>query len=458
MSNWPKNRIIALGVTVVLVHTFLLFVLIPLVSARLVPSYSQDQFADGYDQLAGNLVAGNGYRFYPDTAKTLMREPGYPLLLAGLFLVFGSSFAAVKAANMLLAFGTAWLMIKLARKLSPNPWLAFLPPLLFLFHPGNLVAESRGGVEVLFGFLFLLFVLTISNALENNKWQSYVISGFALGATVLVRSVPIMFPLFLLAYLLIFERRKVSALAAIRNTAILIAMMVVVLSPWIIRNYSITGKFVPTASVLGVSAHAGQYMDTHLFEGRPWWLLDREAAQERSQLALQLGYPFKDGYYQSFYNSGDEIKFSKYLFARVMDEYKKYPAVFLKCLSYNLFNFWFTGKTWAATEANIVIQLPYLLLAIIGVVFAFKAKQAAIIGPWLLLIGYTVAVYLPILAQARYSVPLIPLLSIFMTIALTTAWGKMKKNQIELGTSSTAVMDRELTRGRELAALGREKQ
>ncbi len=456
MNHWSKNRAIAFVMAVVLAHAILLFAVIPLVSARLASAYSQEQFADGYDQLAANLVAGNGYRFYPDTAKTLMREPGYPLLLAGLFFTFGNSFAAVKAANMLLALATAWLMMKLGRKLSSNPWLIYLPPLLFLFHPGTLVAESRGGVEIFFGFLFLLFVLTMSNALEKNKWQSYVVSGFALGATVLVRSVPIMFPIFLFGYLLVFERRKVSVFAAIRNIGLQIAVMFVVLSPWIIRNYSITGKFVPTASVLGVSAHAGQYMDTHLFEGRPWWLLDREAARERSQLALQLGYPFKDGYYQSFYNSNDEIKFSKYLFARVMDEYKKYPVLFLKCLALNIFNFWFTGKTWTATAVNIIIQLPYLLLAVAGVLVAFQKKQVAVVGPWILLIAYTVAVYLPILAQARYSVPLVPLLSIFATLALISGWTKMNKNKIESNFDLNVVCDVP-ARG-ELAALGREKQ
>jgi hypothetical protein len=80
---------IRLIVVCMALNAVILLVLIPAVSARLKPFYSQDLYADGYNLLASNLVAGNGYRFYPDTADTLIREPGYPVLLAGIVKVFG---------------------------------------------------------------------------------------------------------------------------------------------------------------------------------------------------------------------------------------------------------------------------------------------------------------------------------------------------------------------------------
>ncbi len=48
----------------------------------------------------------------------------------------------------------------------------------------------------------------------------------------------------------------------------MVLAMMAVLSPWITRNYFLTGKFIPTASVLGVSAQAGQYIGKHQFEGK----------------------------------------------------------------------------------------------------------------------------------------------------------------------------------------------
>src|SRR5205085_6334944 len=134
-----------------------LFVVIPSISSSLAPYYNQNKTPDGYDMLAENVVAGNGYRFYPDTSSTMMREPGYPLLLAGVFYLFGDSFAAVKLANIVLALIAAALITILARQITDNDAVSFGAAVLFLFHPGTLIAESRGGVEVLFSLCLVVF-------------------------------------------------------------------------------------------------------------------------------------------------------------------------------------------------------------------------------------------------------------------------------------------------------------
>src|SRR5260370_13034370 len=413
-----SNSLLSLSIAAVCVHAALLFWVIPRVSDRVTPFYNQNRFLDGYDQLGANLAQGNGYRFYPDTARTLMRAPGYPVFLAGLLLAFGSTFTAVKLANMLLAFATAGLMMRLARRISTNQVFLIVSPLLFLFHPATLIAESRGGVEILFTFFVMLFVLTLYGALEDGNWWHYAVTGAVLGLTVLVRSTPILFPFVLLVYLLLFERHRSSSLAICKNVATIIVAMMVVLSPWIIRNYTLTRQFVPTASVLGISSHAAQYICTHYSENKPWVLLDREAAHERSKLALDRGYPFKDVYYQGFYSTHDELKFSEYLARRVFAEYESAPLLCARCVSFNLFDVWFAGKSWESTGMNILVQLPYMILAVIGIVACVRNNRFTVIGPFVLFIVYVVAVCVPILAQARYSVPLIPFLSVLASIAV----------------------------------------
>jgi 4-amino-4-deoxy-L-arabinose transferase-like glycosyltransferase len=420
------NRLLWLFVMAALIQAVILFVALPALSHRMAGSYNQERFADGYDLLAENLAAGNGYRFYPDTARTLMREPGYPLILAGLMLLFGESLTAVKVVNMILALLTAWLITLIARELAPKAWghnsiVLLVPPLLFLFNPGTLVAESRGGVEITFGFLLAVFILSIYRATQSHRFLDYLLSGVVLGFTLLVRSTPILFPLFLLAFLLYCDGRRVSKIVICRNIATLIFASVAVLSPWIIRNFSLTGKFVPTASVMGVSAQAGQYINEHLLEGRPMWLLDREASRERDKVASNLRLPFEDGpggYYQTFYKSIDEITFSKYLMGEVVSNYKRSPTLLLRCLGQNIFNFWIAGKTWIATALNTILQLPYLVLATIGSIYCFRNEKARSVSLVLLFISYYVAVHIAILAQARYSIPLLPLISILGTIGI----------------------------------------
>src|SRR5258708_6337431 len=130
MTRRTANSLITLGILAALVHVTFLFLVVPALSDRATTFYNQNRFMDGYDQLAANLVQGNGYRFYADTAKTLMREPGYPLFVAGLYLVFGSTFTSVKLANMILALATAWMMTRLSRKISTHPVMLIAPPLL----------------------------------------------------------------------------------------------------------------------------------------------------------------------------------------------------------------------------------------------------------------------------------------------------------------------------------------
>jgi hypothetical protein len=66
----------------------------------------------------------------------------------------------------------------------------------------------------------------------------------------------------------------------------------------------------------------------------------------------------------------------------------------------------------------LILEVPYLLLAMAGLVMAVRNGPFDAVVPMLLLIAYIVAVSVVVLAQARYSVPLIPFLSILACIAV----------------------------------------
>jgi 4-amino-4-deoxy-L-arabinose transferase-like glycosyltransferase len=416
MTRQSKTLWIGLGLLTIVVNALLLFVVIPEASTRVRGLYSANQYADGYDQLAENLAAGNGYRFYPDTAQTLMREPGYPVLLAGIYKLFGNNFVIVKLCNMLLALGVAFLMTLIARNISTNSFLIYGSPLLFLFHPETLIAESRGGVEILFALMLTLYILTVYRAAKSDKWRDYVLSGAVLGATLLVRSTPLLFPVVLFGYFLFLERHGKNLLVLIRNFALMLLTMLFVISPWIIRNYSLTKKFVPTASVLGVAAQTGLYFSTHQEIGNV--RVDWQASLERNRLAQELGYPFRVGYYQYFYSTADELAFSQFLFRRVVHEYEADPLLFVRTLGLNLIKFWCGGKTGQSVTMDAIVQFPFLAVALAAVVLCIKDGRAKIIAPMALLCVYIVGVSIPILAQARYCAPLIPFMAILAAIAL----------------------------------------
>lgn len=419
MNRLSTPQLVGLGLAVVVLNALILLLVIPALSRHLGQFYNENQYADGYDEIASNLVTGNGYRFRPDTAETLQREPGYPLLLAGIFFVFGQNFVAVKIANILLACGAALLMTRIADRVSNSQLLMIAAPLIFLFHPGTLIAESRGGSEILFALFLALFILTVYRAIDSGRWWDYLVSGIVLGFTVLVRSTPVLFPLVLFCYLFVFLRKSIPPAQLFRNIAVMILAMVTIQSPWIIRNYRLTGKFVPTASVLGIAAQTGYYLSTHHPIGNLH--IDREAAWERNRLAAQQGYKFKDGYYQYFYSSNDELTFSQFLFKRVLNEYKKSPLLFVKVVGINIFNFWCGGRTGKSVAMDAAVQFPLLILAIVGVVLAVKSGEFGRVAIPSLMIVYIIGISVPILALARYSVPVIPFVAILAGYTLVAA-------------------------------------
>jgi 4-amino-4-deoxy-L-arabinose transferase-like glycosyltransferase len=373
---------------------------------------------DDYDLIARNLAQGNGYRFFPDTGHTIVREPGYPMVLAAAFALLGDSVTAAQLLNCVLAALVAALTAILASRLSSATMVVLGAPLIYLFHPGTLIAISRGGFELLFELGLVTFALLLTEAIRRRAIRWFCLAGVALGGIVLVRSTLLLFPVFLLAYLLFADRRISSFVRNGASVALMTSITLAILSPWIIRNYMLVGRFVPTTSVQGISAHAGQYICKNLTFDTAFSDLDTAAAVERTEIASALGYSYKGGwYYQYFFTPEDEISFSNHLLTRVLTEYAGSPQVLAGCVAKNVFNFWFAGKNWRATANNLLLQFPFLLLAAIGAALAWRHGKQHVVAPMLLIGLYLMAVHIPVLAQARYSVPLIPFLSIFFVYA-----------------------------------------
>ncbi len=408
-----------------LIAIAIIFVLKLVVYLLVIPAYSQQLGplwgigpADNYDLIADSIRHGFGYRFSPDTALTLMREPGYPYFLALLEWLFGAGLTAPIVANLVLSSCSALLISNLGRSISPLPWAPPLAALLFLLHPGVAVAELRSGVEIPFIFMLLCFFLALRRALHSERVRDYVLAGLVLGLTSCVRSTALLFPPFLLVYQWGRQRSWRSLWRSLARIAATLFAAFLVLTPWIVRNYELVGKFIPTASVGGVALQVGNYICTHADGKKGFHERDVEAATIRRQLASQLGYRFTGDYYQYFYDPRDEVSFNAELSRRVTEQYRHSPAIFAKCAAENLVSFWFAGKTRTSTLLNVCLQVPYLALGLVGLALGFRQADHAVLASLLLFVVYTVAVYAPIHAQARYSVPMVPILALFAAIPL----------------------------------------
>jgi hypothetical protein len=396
----------------------ILFGILPTLVGRVKPYYGVG-FADEYDRLARSLVNGDGYRFFPETAPTLMREPGYPLFLAAVFGALGSNIDAARVGNLVLAGLIACLLPRLALRVTPNRWVVLGATLLFLVHPGTIVAQSRAGFEMLFALLLLVLAFAVGYALDRGSDRAFLVAGACLGLVDLVRSTFLLFPVMIVGFMIVTGPPSKSViLAALRKGSLMAFAAILVFSPWIARNRALTGQWVFTTTVQGTAAHAGQYICANLTFGKGFQELDAAAALARGDLAASLGYKFRGGYYQHFYRTDDELRFNQHLLATVRNHYRSHPFLAAKCTALNSLHFWFAGRNWTATGLNVLLQLPLLVLAVIGVRVVKKERGWNGVAPTLLPVLYLFVIHAPVLAQARYSVPLIPLLVVYACIGL----------------------------------------
>jgi 4-amino-4-deoxy-L-arabinose transferase-like glycosyltransferase len=411
-EQYLSTRNILIGFFLVfLFHILILFWIVPEIVEAFPNIHLVNVLTEGYDKIAMNLLEGNGYRVFPETSETLLRQPVYVLVQTGLFSVFGKSLNAVKFANIIFVFAGAYVIYLLAQKILSNRLMVVAVPLIYLMHPATIFAESRGGIESIFTLAILVSVSVMYRAIEENTWKWYAIFGVVLGLTALTRSTPMVMPVFLFAYLIIKNRAVQPALGHI---VVVVITMSLVLSPWVVRNYSLTGIATPSETILGISAYNGLYINRHVLSAKDGFELLVESVNEQHEIANELGLPHKKGFIQYFYSVDDEMQFNKHLVGLVVNEYKESPLLLVKNMMLNFVRFWFHGGVGAATIINIIITLPLVALATAGCYLGIKRRMY--IGPMLLFMSVIILAHMAILGVSRHHVPLIPFLLILACI------------------------------------------
>ena len=416
-ARWPGSRTLMwiAGIAIV-VKVLVLFVLLPWLQAASPGNYEADKFQDWYDLLARNIAEGNGYRFFPDTTATMLRTPAWPLVLAGLFSLFGYGIASVKVFNLLCSIGTAALTFALCERICNRRPLALLAALIAFFHPAIVIADSRGGVESFFMLFLMLFAWLAYRALNDGRYSSYALAGVAMGVLLLTKSTAVLFAPCIFLYLVVRDWSVAGVRRAVLNMATLTVVASLMLAPWIVRNYMLSGEFVPTMSVGGMSAYSGYYMSSHRDSGREQYQLDIEASNEMGEVADAMGLPHRPGYYTQLYTPADELLFYRQLGKIVRDKYRNEPGLFRRALVDNAVGFWVRGRTLKATTMNALLVLPFLALTIVGAWMGSRRRLPVM--PIVLMIGAFYLVHIPILGQARYHVPLIPIMAVLLVLVL----------------------------------------
>jgi hypothetical protein len=425
-------------IVVILIKLVALFAIISIVQAYLPGDYNAKKFGwDGYDQIAWNLSQGHGYRVYPDASPTMLRTPGFPLVLAILFVAFGKSLFAVQVVNLTLSCITGFLVYRLAVQTGLTAATGVVGALIFALYPGVIVAESRCGPESLLMFCLVASVLSTNVAVASRTWYPFVRTGVLVGITILVTpTLAVVIPALLLYRVWHTshsqERRRVAAGTVICGLACLLVM-----TPWILRNYRLSRTFQPTMTVSGLAAFEGNYIINNLQSHRQLYEVLADAADEQIMIAQSMGLQMHGGqeygvldftdksgwqFFPQFFKAHDEVVFYRELGRRALDDYRAKPRLILQGVMHNSWAFWAAGKTTRATILNAILVCPLLLLSAVGFRMGIRKKT----DQFVVILLAAMLPYLVIIAEARYYIPVVPFLAILAAIPVADGLRKAR--------------------------------
>ena len=210
------------------------------------PNFESYPYSDSalYDMFAQNFLIGTSRPF------GLTHRPLYSIFLAFLHTIGGQDFESIAALQVFFLAAFPVLIYLLASKLGGRP-AGILAALVMIFRERNSIALTNV-IEVSHSKLLmsdvptmtmmLLFVYFFVKWLQDQANRHYlgVLAGSFLGFTVLIRSqAQLLIPV---AFLCIIIAEKNGWKPIFRKSLIFLLSALVVILPWVWRNYQISGR------------------------------------------------------------------------------------------------------------------------------------------------------------------------------------------------------------------------
>ncbi len=413
---------------------FIVLVLLLALALRLVPVLLYYDLPIGlddmfhYDMLARSIVAGNGFRWYgegdleliqqyismevpaeydPRGIPTSFRAPGYPAFLALVYAVCGVGahrFFAARLAQALLGATLAPLSMLLARRVGFGERTARWAAVIVAAFPLLVIYPLALATENIFVPLLALGLVLVLRAGERRWARDHALAGLVLGLAALTRSIVAGFVVLAVLWLWWTAPEKRTG---VRNGALLILCFLLVTTPWAIRNTLLHGRPTWVESALGYDLYVGYHPEsTGTFQyGISLDLLPILDDGERHERGIEAFWSFLRADpgrvpYLMVRKAGHLWSLDK----RALTYF--YSNDFLGRLSP-----WLVVLIFLLACGPLVVLAP---AASYGVVCGQMGQRKALIA--LLLIYYTGA-HMLILAEPRFHVPLLPVVSILAAYA-----------------------------------------
>ena len=236
---------------------------------RLNPDRDHWRFAGETGRIARSIVQGRGFSspLHADTGPTAWMTPLFPLLLAGVFKVFGvytkASAIAMLSLDCLFSALTCIPVFLIARKkfgertaIAAGWTWAFFPYAIY-FSADFIWATT------LTTLLVALIFLTALHLEETDSWRTWAGFGVLCGVSALTD--PVVLPVAVPVAAWMAFRLWRQRMHWISPGAAAVFAFVLVVSPWFVRNYRAFHTFIPFRDNVGLELYVGNQGQTWHF-------------------------------------------------------------------------------------------------------------------------------------------------------------------------------------------------
>ena len=411
------------------------------VTAVVLNSHFDPTIGNGFTAIARNLLAGNGFSMAPGAAvPTVTRAPFYPMFHAVVLDVFGPNLLWQRILEGALDALTAALVVVLAFLLAaaglrpasakgreslrtggttntdpsgtrcPDTLMfATAAGLIYAFQPFSIYYTVKLGAEAWFTFWLVVALVAFVRLVQRPGVATAAVTGLALGVLVLNRSVALgLIPILaVLAWMFTGDvGRRVRSVGA----AVLLATVTAVVVPWLIRNHRVTGgDFVAVQTLT-------------------WWnfWFDSDFSSTGMGNSVATHYGPAGGHPYRLSAAADVAQEAQ-LFAEARDWALANPVQAGRKFVRNLAEFWYLTEGTGRSLVALVSNGLQLLISAAGGWLAWNAGARREVVLVVVVIAYFDLIYAPIFSILRFSLVVLPLLTLLEAVAVVWLWRRVRQ-------------------------------
>lgn len=416
---------------------------------------------EGYVRLGAALAETGRFTRYPDSpvfVPEVIRTPGYPAFIAVFYRLFGvGNDVAVAVAQVLMLPLLCLLVYALTRRVAGERPAIAAAAMTALFSP---IAHFAGLILTEFWTTVVLTAAMVVclRAVQDRRLVTFALAGVLFSATTLVRPAFFLLPFFLAIGMPLFVRAERTP-AALGRWAVLAAFAGIAMLPWFTYNYVHLGKFtLSPAGGIGRGLWEGSWqgrwpglVQARLTEAaaEP---IDAAALDARVQrVAADSGLP--EGPMREYVHewrdlhavwdtpkdpteraSARVVADQLYLDAAVRHMREDPIAHVRRRLTRGLFQLWAADVPIRYSHINQVPTIAIRAIWLVQVLLLLAAAAGAVVlirrGRWrdavllTLPLIYVTGVHLPLLCEARQSLPVKPIVLALAAIGVADRKGR----------------------------------